>query len=103
MKKANARIKESAIRAGVSTGTVDRVIHNRGRVAPDVQKRVLEILKEMSYEPNLIARALGSKKEYRIAALIPNPITDPYWLGPKEGIEKAEAGVKQYGINIQQY
>jgi LacI family transcriptional regulator len=103
MKKANARIKDIAIRAGVSTGTVDRVIHNRGRVAPDVQKRVLEILKEMSYEPNLIARALGSKKEYRIAALIPNPVTDPYWLGPKEGIEKAGAGVKQYGINIQQY
>jgi LacI family transcriptional regulator len=103
MKKANARIKDIAIKAGVSTGTVDRVIHNRGRVAPDVQKRVLEILREMSYEPNLIARALGSKKDYRIAALIPGAIYDPYWLGPKEGIEKAEAGVKQYGVSIQQF
>ncbi|MDB5141820.1 MAG: substrate-binding protein [Mucilaginibacter sp.] len=103
MKKANARIKDIAIKAGVSTGTVDRVIHNRGRVAPDVQKRVLEILKEMNYEPNLIARALGSKKEHRIAALIPDPTFDPYWLGPKEGIKKAEAGVKQYGVSIQQF
>ena len=103
MKKANARIKDIAIKAGVSTGTVDRVIHNRGRVAPDVEKRVLEILAEMNYEPNLIARALGSKKEYRIAALIPDPAYDTYWLAPKDGIEKAENGVKQYGVGIQQF
>jgi LacI family transcriptional regulator len=103
MKKATARIKDIAIKAGVSTGTVDRVIHNRGRVAPDVQKRVLEILEEMNYEPNLIARALGSKKEYHIAALIPDPACDSYWLEPKQGIEKAEVGVKQYGVSIHQY
>ena len=103
MKKANARIKDIAIKAGVSTGTVDRVIHNRGRVAPDVQKRVLEILAEMNYEPNLIARALGSKKEYRIAALIPDPAYDTYWREPQKGIEKAESGTKQYGVNIQQF
>jgi LacI family transcriptional regulator len=103
MKKANARIKDIAIKAGVSTGTVDRVIHNRGRVAPDVQKRVLEILEEMNYEPNLIARALGSKKDYRIAALIPDPAHDDYWLEPQDGILKAEEGVKQYGVGVQQY
>jgi LacI family transcriptional regulator len=103
MKKANVTIKDIAIKAGVSTGTVDRVIHNRGRVAPDVQQQVREILKEMSYEPNLIARALGSRKERHIAALIPNPSFDPYWLGPKEGIDKAEAGLKQYGVSIQHY
>ncbi|HTD39089.1 MAG TPA: substrate-binding domain-containing protein [Mucilaginibacter sp.] len=103
MKKANARIKDIAIKAGVSTGTVDRVLHNRGRVAPDVEKRVLEILAEMNYEPNLIARALGSKKEYHIAALIPDPACDSYWLEPQQGVEKAEAGVKQYGVRIHQY
>lgn len=103
MRNAKARIKDIAERAQVSAGTVDRVIHNRGRVAPDVQKRVLRILAEMNYEPNLIARALGSNKEYRIAALIPDPEFDPYWLAPKEGIEKAAAGVRQYGVTIQQY
>ena len=101
--KTIARIKDIAERAGVSTGTVDRVIHNRGRVDPDVQKRVQRILGEMRYEPNLIARALGSKRDQRIAVIIPNPVIDPYWLGPKEGIEKAGAAVTQYGINIQLY
>ncbi len=103
MKRPNIRIKDIAERARVSTGTVDRVIHNRGRVAPDVEGRVLRILRDMNYEPNLIARALGTNKEHRIAALIPDPEFDPYWFGPKIGIEKAEAGVRQYGVSIQQY
>ena len=38
------RIKDIALKAKVSTGTVDRVIHNRGRVAEDVKERVLKIL-----------------------------------------------------------
>lgn len=103
MKKANVRIKDIALKAGVSTGTVDRVLHSRGRVAPDVEKRVLAILAEMNYEPNLIARALGSKKVYRIAALIPDPACDSYWLEPQQGVEQAETSVKQYGVSIHQY
>lgn len=103
MKKSIVRIKDIALRAEVSTGTVDRVIHNRGRVAPDVKKRVLRMLSDMNYEPNMIARALGSNKTYKIAALIPDPEFDPYWVAPKEGIEKAAASVRQYGVDIQVY
>ncbi|MGZ3764619.1 MAG: substrate-binding domain-containing protein [Mucilaginibacter sp.] len=103
MKNVNVRIKDIALKAGVSTGTVDRVIHNRGRVDPEVEQRVQKILKEMNYQPNMIARALGSNKEYRIAALIPDPGFDSYWLGPKEGIKKAEAQLRQYGVRIQKF
>ena len=103
MKKASVRIKDIAQKAGVSTGTVDRVLHSRGRVAPDVEKRVLEILAEMNYEPNLIARALGSKKIYHIAALIPDPACDYYWREPQLGVEKAQNTVKQYGVYVHQY
>ena len=103
MKKASVRIKDIALKAGVSTGTVDRVLHHRGRVAPDVEKRVLDILAEMDYQPNLIARALGSKKIYHIAALIPDPACDDYWREPQLGVEKAGVSVKQYGVHVQQY
>src|SRR5579872_2375674 len=73
MKSIAVRIKDIAEKAGVSTGTVDRVLHKRGKVAPDVERRVLRVLNDMNYEPNLIARALGSNKTYKIAALIPDP------------------------------
>jgi len=38
------RIKDIAARAGCSIGTVDRVIHKRGKVSEPVKKRILEIL-----------------------------------------------------------
>jgi LacI family transcriptional regulator len=103
MKSISVRIKDIAEKAGVSTGTVDRVLHKRGKVAPDVERRVLQALKDMNYEPNMIARALGSNKSYRIAALIPDPAYDNYWQGPKDGVETAEAALKQYGIQVEQY
>jgi LacI family transcriptional regulator len=97
------RIKDIAIKAGVSTGTVDRVIHNRGRVSKKVKEDVLKILNEMNYEPNLMARALSSHKVYKLAALIPDPTKDSFWNAPKSGIEKAEKNLRQYGIAVKQF
>jgi LacI family transcriptional regulator len=97
------RIKDIAEKANVSTGTVDRVLHNRGRVADDVRQRVLEIADALNYKPNLLARALVSNKTYRIAALIPDPIVDSYWQAPKAGIEKAAEELQQYGIRVTQF
>jgi LacI family transcriptional regulator len=103
MKNISVRIKDIAEKAGVSTGTVDRVLHKRGKVAPDVEHRVLQTLKEMNYEPNLIARALGSNKAYNIAALLPDPHYDTYWRAPRDGVEASERSLKQYGVRVQQY
>lgn len=93
-------IKDIALKAKVSTGTVDRVLHERGKVSEKVKEKVLKIIKEMNYEPNLMARALGSSKKYQLAALIPDEQYDPYWHDPKMGIIKAEKELKQYGINV---
>lgn len=84
------RIKDIAIKTSVSTGTVDRVIHNRGSVSKKVKENVLRILNEMNYEPNLMGRTLGSHKVYNPGALILDPKSDSFWEAPKAGIEKAE-------------
>jgi LacI family transcriptional regulator len=103
MDNKTVRIKDIALKAKVSTGTVDRVLHNRGRVSEKVRERVLKIISDTNYEPNLMARALGSNKTYNIAALIPDHNHDSYWLGPKLGIEKAEQDLKQYGVVVNQF
>lgn len=100
MAEKNVRIKDIAIKANVSTGTVDRVLHQRGKVSQKVKERVLKILKETNYQPNLMARALGSTKKYRIAALIPDEQYDPFWHASRTGIIKAERELKQYGISV---
>lgn len=48
--------------AGVSRGTVDRVIHQRGRVAPEVEKRIRDIMDENDYHPNMLGRDLAVSK-----------------------------------------
>jgi LacI family transcriptional regulator len=97
------RIKDIAEKAQVSKGTVDRVLHNRGRVAEEVRQKILDIIQEMNYEPNLIARTLKSNRIYNLVALIPDPLIDPYWEAPQAGILKAEKELKQYGIAVHQF
>ena len=103
MNSKNIRIKDIAQLAGVSVGTVDRVLHERGRVSEDALKKVTAVLEQIDYKPNLIARTLGANKTYRIAALIPNPQQDPYWASSKSGISQAEAEWLRYGVTVQPY
>ena len=46
----NIRIVDIAKMAGVSVGTVDRVIHNRGRVSEENRKKVQTILEMVHYQ-----------------------------------------------------
>ena len=47
------RIKDIAELSGVSTGTVDRILHNRGKVSEEAQKKVEKVLKEIDYHPTV--------------------------------------------------
>lgn len=53
-------IKMIAERAGVSIGTVDRVLHDRPYVKAEVRERVLQVLEELDYHPNRMASALAT-------------------------------------------
>ena len=44
-------IKEIAKEAGVSIGTVDRVLHNRGRVSREAQEKVNAVVEKAGYKP----------------------------------------------------
>ncbi len=101
MNPRNIRIKDIAILAGVSKGTVDRVLHKRGRVSQEAYQKVMKVLEEIDYKPNLIARTLSSSKNYRIVALLPNPAADEYWDQTKEGIHQAEKEWAPYNIRIE--
>lgn len=97
------RIKDIAKQAGVSVGTVDRVIHNRGEVSVESEKKVMAILEKTGYKPNLLARTLGSNKTYHIAALVPNPQQDEYWGQSSDGIRQAEEEWVQYGVQVEPF
>jgi len=103
MAKAN-RIKDIAKKAGVSIGTVDRVLHNRGEVAEETKKRVLRIINELHYTPNLAASTLASKKRYNISAIIPKGTGDNiFWNSHFEGIKNAVASLRPFSVNARFY
>ena len=82
-------------------GTVDRVIHNRGEVSKNTRDLILRIIKELEYQPNILASTLASKKTFSFAIFIPKPISnESYWNKPMIGIRKAFEELHQYGINI---
>lgn len=87
--------------SGVSTGTVDRILHNRGKVSEEAQKKVEKVLKEIDYHPNLIARSLALKKNYRFITLIPSYAEGEYWDKFYQGIDKAEQELFSYNVEIE--
>ena len=52
-------IKDVAQAAGVSTQTVSRVINSRPDVSPNTRARVQQVITELGYSPNVIARSLS--------------------------------------------
>ena len=91
-----ATIKMIAERAGVSIGTVDRVLHDRPYVKEEVRRRVLEVMEELDYQPNRVASALATSGMARHFAII-QPTWESY-VG-----EAMAAGVAKFRQDRQDY
>jgi LacI family transcriptional regulator len=60
-------IKEFAETLGVSTATVSRAIHGRGRISPETRARILAQMEQLGYTPNLHAQSLARQRSQAIA------------------------------------
>ncbi len=65
-------IQQIADRAGVSRGTVDRALNNRGRIAPEVAEKIRNIAKELGYTPAIRKRSEIKKKKIKIGIINQN-------------------------------
>lgn len=98
------RIVDIAKYAGVSIGTVDRVIHNRGEVAEETREKVRKVIKELNYKPDILARTLVMKKKWRFAALIPGSYNQvPFWDDPLKGMHRALSEISHFGVTLEEY
>lgn len=94
------RIKDIAERAGVSVGTVDRVLHERPNVSKPAREKVEKALREMNYQPNMYASALAYNKSYTFYLLIPKHDSEAYWEEIEEGARKAMEARRDFHINV---
>lgn len=95
------RIKDIAERAGVSVGTVDRVLHDRPNVSKPAREKVEKALKEMNYQPNMYASALAYNKSYTFSILLPKHESEAYWEEIEEGARKCEDTLRDFHLNIE--
>lgn len=86
--------------AGVSRGTVDRVINNKPNVRPETRERVLNAIEELGYKPNSNGRALAlCKKQFSIAAVLPGPEI-PFFADILTGIQEAKNKLSNFDLSI---
>lgn len=87
-------IYDVANEAGVSISTVSKVLNNTGSIAEKTRKRVRETMRELNYQPSVVASV--KKRIQTIGLLIPN-IANPFMAEIARGIENH---VKQYGFSL---
>ncbi|MBP8863677.1 MAG: LacI family DNA-binding transcriptional regulator [Anaerolineae bacterium] len=86
-------LDEIARLAGVSRTTASRVLNDRPHVRPELRERVLRVIEETNYRPNLLARSLAFQESRMIGLVVPQSVhaffSDPYFPRLTQGIAEA--------------
>ncbi|WP_025689224.1 LacI family DNA-binding transcriptional regulator [Paenibacillus zanthoxyli] len=94
----NPTIKDVAKKANVSIATVSRVLNNLGGYSDKTKQKVNEVIRELGYQPNAIARGLINKRTYTIGVLFPN-VSSAFSSDILQGVEDYAHG-RNYSIVV---
>ena len=93
-------VKDIAQAAGVSRGTVDRVLHGRQGVSAQARERVLAALDANDFKPNSVAKALATQRSPKTVHVVVAPTFNPFVDEILEGIRQAEREYADYGLSV---
>ena len=86
-------IRDVARLADVSYQTVSRVLNDHPSVRPETRQRILEVMEQLQYRPNLAARALVTSRSHTIGILA----AGSSMYGPASSIAAIEAAARSRG------
>ena len=89
-------MRDVADRAGVGMMTVSRVLNGTARVTEKTSARVYRALKELQYQPNLMARALRGHRTRSIGVILPY-LYDPFFASCAHAISTV---AKQHAYSV---
>lgn len=93
-------ITDVALKANVSITTVSRVVNNSShKVHPATRERVQQVVQELDFRPNALAKGLPTKKTLTIGIIIPD-ISNPYYSEIVRGIQNV-ADKAGYSVTLQ--
>lgn len=99
-RKGKITLKDVARMAGVSRGTVDRVIHERGDVSKQSHDNVMRVIKDIGYEPNIYASILAHDKSRNVLLLLPSFHPGEYWEMADRGATQAKDYARTFNVSI---
>ncbi|MCK5566713.1 MAG: LacI family DNA-binding transcriptional regulator [Actinomycetia bacterium] len=82
-------IKTVAKKAGVSTATVSRVLADFKGMRENTRNKVLDVIKDLNYEVDSVARSLRQNKTYTIGIIVSNVLSQFYSIIAKSVEDKA--------------
>lgn len=85
------RMKDIARDLGLSVVTVSKVLRDHPDIGEETRKRVLQRVKELDYEPNILARSLVTGRSYLIGLIVPGLI-HPFFAEVAKALSGAVVG-----------
>ena len=79
-------IRDIANQLGVSASTVSKVINGKGSISPELRQKILSVVEEVNYQPNLNAKSLRTKSTNTIGVILPD-VTNLFYCYLMKGIE----------------
>ena len=96
-------LQQIAEAAGVSRGTVDRALNNRGRIRPEIEEKIKNIAQEMGYQPSRAGRALAmASRKVRIGVIL-QCAEMPFMQQIRKGVMKGREEVESFGGTVRIY
>jgi LacI family transcriptional regulator len=98
----DTHINNIASLAGVSTAMVSRVLNQKSDVDPATRERILRIMDEQGFQPNIAASGLAGKRSRLLGALVPSltwPKVPELMRGASEVVEFSSHELILYSIN----
>ena len=89
--------EQVAQRARVSSATVSRVLNNKAAVSSAARARVMKVIEELKFSPNLDARGLAAGS--RSVGVIVSNFENPFFLDIYKAVE-AGAGIAGFDITM---
>ena len=96
--KARVTLKDVAIKVGVHSSTVSRVLNpmTRNMVTEEIAQKILNVSAEMGYRPNAFAKSLRTNRSFTVGVMIPD-LTNPSFALIIKGIDSL---LEQHGYSV---
>jgi LacI family transcriptional regulator len=90
------RMKDIANDLGLSVVTVSKVLRNHPDIPEQTRKRVLKRVKELDYQPNVLARSLVTGRSYLVGLIVPD-LLHPFFAEVAKALSTA---IREKGYSL---